>query len=134
MTSKRSRSFRTPSLSDACMLDCATSIDLSFRNEKRTKVLHSTSVSKPCVSKPIQFRQDILILDSSREDESESPQIKFHSKEVGDFLKACYGCRKRIGEKDEVFMYNDLGAFCSNECRDKQIALEVHSSQVKGSY
>ncbi|OWM66857.1 uncharacterized protein LOC116187503 [Punica granatum] len=42
----------------------------------------------------------------------------------GNFLEKCYYCKKMIGEDDEVFMYGHLRAFCTSDCRDKQIAMD----------
>nr|XP_011462249.1 PREDICTED: uncharacterized protein LOC105350918 [Fragaria vesca subsp. vesca] len=39
----------------------------------------------------------------------------------GHFLDKCTFCRKRIGDKDEIYMYSSLQAFCSSECRIQQI-------------
>ncbi|KAL6500504.1 hypothetical protein OROHE_025870 [Orobanche hederae] len=43
---------------------------------------------------------------------------------IGGFLERCHYCKKRIAQNSEVFMYRDLCAFCSAECRDTQIALD----------
>ncbi|KAL3644888.1 hypothetical protein CASFOL_010068 [Castilleja foliolosa] len=40
---------------------------------------------------------------------------------IGEFLKRCHYCKKRIAENEEVFMYGDFCGFCSTECRDHQI-------------
>ncbi|KAL3827980.1 hypothetical protein ACJIZ3_016782 [Penstemon smallii] len=40
------------------------------------------------------------------------------------FLERCHFCKKRIAQNSEIFMYSDLCAFCSAECRDNQIALD----------
>ncbi|XP_075504336.1 FCS-Like Zinc finger 5-like [Primulina tabacum] len=47
----------------------------------------------------------------------ESDQLK-----MGDFLEKCHYCQKRIAQNSEVFMYSNLCAFCSAECRDFQMA------------
>ncbi|XP_062012735.1 protein INCREASED RESISTANCE TO MYZUS PERSICAE 1-like [Rosa rugosa] len=39
----------------------------------------------------------------------------------GSFLDKCNYCSKRIGDKDEIYMYSSLQAFCSSECRIQQI-------------
>ncbi|XP_051142738.1 FCS-Like Zinc finger 10-like [Andrographis paniculata] len=43
---------------------------------------------------------------------------------IGGFLERCHFCKKRIAQNSEVFMYSNLCAFCSAECRDRQIALD----------
>ncbi|XP_047977896.1 FCS-Like Zinc finger 15-like [Salvia hispanica] len=40
------------------------------------------------------------------------------------FLERCHYCNKRIAKNSDVFMYSDLCAFCSVECRDRQISLD----------
>ncbi|KAK9941231.1 hypothetical protein M0R45_017848 [Rubus argutus] len=37
------------------------------------------------------------------------------------FLDKCNYCRKTIGDKDEIYMYSSLSAFCSSECRIQQM-------------
>ncbi|KAK6141375.1 hypothetical protein DH2020_024866 [Rehmannia glutinosa] len=49
----------------------------------------------------------------------ESEKVK-----IGGFLERCHYCKKRIAQNSEVFMYSDLCAFCSAECRDCQITLD----------
>ncbi|KAK4558349.1 hypothetical protein RGQ29_007905 [Quercus rubra] len=48
--------------------------------------------------------------------ESSQPQL-------GSFLERCHLCKKWIGDND-VYMYGNLQAFCSSECRDKQILID----------
>ncbi|KAA8527628.1 hypothetical protein F0562_034977 [Nyssa sinensis] len=43
---------------------------------------------------------------------------------VGVFLEVCYLCKKRLAQDQDVFMYGNLQAFCTPECRDEQIALD----------
>ncbi|KAL9142887.1 hypothetical protein ABFS82_14G201100 [Erythranthe guttata] len=40
------------------------------------------------------------------------------------FLERCHYCQKRIAHNSEVFMYSNLCAFCSSDCRDRQIAID----------
>ncbi|XP_075504280.1 uncharacterized protein LOC142541696 [Primulina tabacum] len=39
------------------------------------------------------------------------------------FLDACALCKKKLDFKEDIFMYSDK-AFCSQNCRDDQIALD----------
>ncbi|XP_030545906.1 FCS-Like Zinc finger 6 [Rhodamnia argentea] len=43
---------------------------------------------------------------------------------IGNFLERCFYCKKRIRESDEVFMYGHLRAFCTTDCREKQVAMD----------
>ncbi|KAF8394380.1 hypothetical protein HHK36_020588 [Tetracentron sinense] len=42
----------------------------------------------------------------------------------GVFLEACYYCKKKFDEKDDIFMYRYLRAFCTPECREEQMTLD----------
>ncbi|XP_059630415.1 FCS-Like Zinc finger 5-like [Cornus florida] len=42
----------------------------------------------------------------------------------GRFLGACFHCKKKLALDKDVFMYGYLRAFCTIECRDKQIAVD----------
>ncbi|KAI3449665.1 hypothetical protein Pfo_006330 [Paulownia fortunei] len=54
--------------------------------------------------------------------ESDQPKI-------GGFLERCHYCKKRIAQNSEVFMYSNLCAFCSSECRDFQITLDQSATE-----
>ncbi|KAL7126633.1 hypothetical protein ABFS83_14G201300 [Erythranthe nasuta] len=43
---------------------------------------------------------------------------------IGGFLERCHYCRKQIAQNSEVFMYSNLCAFCTPDCRDRQIAID----------
>ncbi|GAB2218207.1 hypothetical protein Droror1_Dr00001426 [Drosera rotundifolia] len=45
-----------------------------------------------------------------------------------DFLSSCYLCRKSLHGKD-IFMYRGEKAFCSGECRQRQIAMDEWNEQ-----
>ncbi|XP_011079881.1 uncharacterized protein LOC105163289 [Sesamum indicum] len=49
--------------------------------------------------------------------------------EIGGFLERFHYCKKRIAQNSEVFMYSNLCAFCSAECRDFQISLDQSAEQ-----
>ncbi|XP_011026134.1 PREDICTED: uncharacterized protein LOC105126826 isoform X2 [Populus euphratica] len=48
------------------------------------------------------------------------------------FLDRCGYCKKRLNKKQDVYMYGYLGAFCSPECRDAQIAIDKAGQEVRG--
>ncbi|XP_073299053.1 uncharacterized protein [Primulina huaijiensis] len=58
----------------------------------------------------------------------ESDQLK-----MGGFLEKCHYCQKRIAQNSEVFMYSNLCAFCSAECRDFQIAKDQLVQRQSGN-
>ncbi|KAL9357843.1 hypothetical protein Peur_051096 [Populus x canadensis] len=52
--------------------------------------------------------------------------------ETEHFLERCEHCWKRLSQKQDVYMYGDLGAFCSPECRDAQITIDKAGQEVHG--
>lgn len=50
---------------------------------------------------------------------------------LGDFLKYCYFCSKTIKQGEDVFMYRDYCAFCSEKCRDYQIELDKIRASIQ---
>ncbi|CAI9775901.1 unnamed protein product [Fraxinus pennsylvanica] len=40
------------------------------------------------------------------------------------FLSFCYSCKKNIGQGKDIYMYRGEKAFCSSECRYKEMMLE----------
>ncbi|KAL0459508.1 UNVERIFIED_CONTAM: hypothetical protein Slati_0578000 [Sesamum latifolium] len=71
----------------------------------RAKVMRTDATAEPS-------RPKILAVASSV-DVGQSNQL-----EIGGFLERCHYCKKRIAQNSEVFMYSNLCAFCSAECRD----------------
>ncbi|KAL9271459.1 FCS-Like Zinc finger 14-like protein [Drosera capensis] len=47
-----------------------------------------------------------------------------------EFLSSCFLCRKGLRGKD-IFMYRGEKAFCSVECRDRQIAMDERKEQCR---
>ncbi|KAA8543270.1 hypothetical protein F0562_021234 [Nyssa sinensis] len=50
---------------------------------------------------------------------------------IGGFLEKCYYCKKKIRDNDEIFMYS-LRAFCTAECRGRQISMDDAMKKVSG--
>lgn len=48
--------------------------------------------------------------------------------EDGDFLSSCHLCKKKLHGLD-IFMYRGEKAFCSEECRYKQILIDEHKDK-----
>ncbi|XP_024012905.1 uncharacterized protein LOC18020047 [Eutrema salsugineum] len=44
---------------------------------------------------------------------------------INKFLEICRFCKKNLSHDDDIFMYGYFGAFCSKECRAKQIACDI---------
>ncbi|CAA0388245.1 unnamed protein product [Arabidopsis thaliana] len=45
--------------------------------------------------------------------------------QLTNFLELCRFCKKNLRHDEDVFMYGYLGAFCSKQCRAKQMACDV---------
>ncbi|XP_010513800.1 PREDICTED: uncharacterized protein LOC104789859 [Camelina sativa] len=48
-----------------------------------------------------------------------------HQVHLSNFLDLCRFCKKTLRPDQDVFMYGYLGAFCSKECRAKQMACDI---------
>ncbi|XWS31544.1 hypothetical protein CRYUN_Cryun23aG0085300 [Craigia yunnanensis] len=46
------------------------------------------------------------------------------------FLDKCFFCKKGLRQDDERFMYGDFRAFCTPECRTKQISVDNEKEKV----
>ncbi|XP_073277947.1 FCS-Like Zinc finger 8-like [Primulina huaijiensis] len=40
------------------------------------------------------------------------------------FLSFCYNCKRNLGQGKDIYMYRGEKAFCSSDCRDKEMMLE----------
>ncbi|WJX28584.1 hypothetical protein P8452_17282 [Trifolium repens] len=49
-----------------------------------------------------------------------------------DFLNSCHLCKKNLHGKD-IFMYRGEKAFCSNECRSRQIMIDERKEKCRSS-
>ncbi|CAL5353777.1 unnamed protein product [Camellia sinensis] len=90
-----------------------------------SKAMRPSVAEKSLVSPP-----RILTLSSPVQEESIDGS---DDQPIGEFLDKCYYCKKKIGENAEVFMYSYLRAFCTAECRDRQIAMDngMENASVK---
>ncbi|CAA7406711.1 unnamed protein product [Spirodela intermedia] len=50
----------------------------------------------------------------------------------GHFLDECCLCRRPLGRFRDIFMYRGDTPFCSEECRQEQIALDEAGEEKKG--
>lgn len=105
MSVKRSRYDRSSSSIETDLLNHISSPIESVSEVRATPpstFLKPSKCLKPSMTSPVE----------------ESPFV------IGEFLENCYFCEKKINHDEEVFMYSDLRAFCTPECRDSQIALD----------
>ncbi|KAF5930402.1 hypothetical protein HYC85_031275 [Camellia sinensis] len=92
---------------------------------------NSSKAMKPSVAeKSLVSPPRILTLSSPVQEESIDGS---DDQPIGEFLDKCYYCKKKIGENAAVFMYSYLRAFCTAECRDRQIAMDngMENASVK---
>lgn len=48
------------------------------------------------------------------------------------FLNFCHSCRKNIGQGKDIYIYRGEKAFCSSECRQREIMLEERMEILEG--
>ncbi|KZV44140.1 hypothetical protein F511_26419 [Dorcoceras hygrometricum] len=90
--------------------------------------LSPTKVMKPSEADADEQLQPKVVNAVVRQSAAESDQLK-----MGGFLEKCHYCQKRIPQNSEVFMYSNLCAFCSAECRDFQIAKDQLAETQSGN-
>ncbi|KAI3459403.1 hypothetical protein Pfo_016066 [Paulownia fortunei] len=49
------------------------------------------------------------------------------------FLSFCYNCKKNLGQGKDIYMYRGEKAFCSSECRCKEMMLEEEGMETSES-
>lgn len=88
---------------------------ISYGPNPRTTHIFDDCIVESC-SGPVQIsssrRQNGLFFNRSLSYPSES------------FLSFCCTCKKNLGQGKDIYMYRGEKAFCSSECRDKEIMLE----------
>ncbi|KAK6925747.1 Zf-FLZ domain [Dillenia turbinata] len=130
MPVKRSRIVRSSSFGEASVLNHSPDRRLLWRSpQPSTSVKPSGGFAKilrPSVAETEQSRPKILSLASPKKDRVDLSR----DGTIGGFLEKCFFCGKKIRENDEVFMYSYLRAFCTAECRDKQIAMDKEVEEV----
>ncbi|KAF8379157.1 hypothetical protein HHK36_028586 [Tetracentron sinense] len=63
----------------------------------------------------------------SRSSSSSSPRLydaRCEEHHHPHFLKACFLCKKSLGDNRDIFMYRGDTPFCSEECRQEQIEID----------
>ncbi|KAK9690516.1 hypothetical protein RND81_09G133800 [Saponaria officinalis] len=53
------------------------------------------------------------------------------SEEICGFLENCSFCSKEFPKNSDIFMYSYLQAFCSRECRQKQIDIDSNLETLR---
>ncbi|WOL03126.1 protein MARD1-like isoform X1 [Canna indica] len=49
---------------------------------------------------------------------------------ANDFLSSCYGCKKKLGPGEDVYMYRGEKAFCSHECRYQEMLFDEGNEKL----
>uniref|UniRef100_A0A7N0V7Y2 FLZ-type domain-containing protein n=1 Tax=Kalanchoe fedtschenkoi TaxID=63787 RepID=A0A7N0V7Y2_KALFE len=83
-------------------------------NPKTTHIYHNCIV-KSCCGVP-------RSLSAPRSGSSQLPE---------DFLSSCYTCRKHLSIGEDIYMYKGEKAFCSSECRHKEMLLDEDSADLE---
>ncbi|KAJ9182147.1 hypothetical protein P3X46_006173 [Hevea brasiliensis] len=86
--------------------------------------------SQPPVSaEKQQTRRCILTLGlPERESNDARPKNKKPGTGFGEFLKACFLCKKKLLQDKDTYIH--LGAFCSPECREYQMDLDGFDQEI----
>ncbi|PIM98338.1 hypothetical protein CDL12_29182 [Handroanthus impetiginosus] len=50
------------------------------------------------------------------------------------FLSFCYSCKKNLGQGKDIYMYRGEKAFCSSDCRYKEMMLEEETTDLDNVY
>ncbi|KAG2697060.1 hypothetical protein I3843_07G087900 [Carya illinoinensis] len=130
MAAKRSRIARSSSFGDTSVLNQVLPPPNTASPELHYDVRKAPSTARPPPSVSAESDHPppgILTL--------ASPDVEQDSLvwQVGNFFEKCYRCKRSISEDEEVFMYSYLRAFCSSECRAKQITMDKLGEEVLGN-
>ncbi|OMP01444.1 hypothetical protein COLO4_11875 [Corchorus olitorius] len=128
---KRSRVNNSPSFGNIHVLNPPPAAASAFRWEPRTTPSIISHYAPPPKGGEME-RVGILTVSSP------SPQVAVENGQqlqrqelVSDhFLDKCYFCKKGLRQDDARFMYGDFHAFCTPECRTKQIAVDNEKERV----
>ncbi|XP_021802168.1 protein MARD1-like, partial [Prunus avium] len=75
--------------------------------------------------KPPRYPKNVPMEEDDASPPAWSPNMKENGQgQSGNFLDRCNYCRKILGEKDNIYMYSSLRAFCSSQCRHRQIVVD----------
>ncbi|KAL6968294.1 hypothetical protein U1Q18_034097 [Sarracenia purpurea var. burkii] len=137
MPVKRSRIGRSSSFGDTGVL--SPTVESAGGWIERRPASSSTTAAKPQsnsamakkpsgAEKSVESPPRILTLSSPTQE-----SVDASGKEpIGQFLDKCYYCKEKIRDNTEVFMYSYLRAFCTAECRDRQIVLDNVVEKASG--
>ncbi|KAK9747731.1 hypothetical protein RND81_02G012100 [Saponaria officinalis] len=113
MTAKRSRIYRSSSSGETTALPTPSSAAY-FSASKDERVRKAAAMAENRRQK-----SGIFTISSPLEE-----SIDRRSEEICGFLEKCSFCSKKFPKNADIFMYSYLQAFCSRECRQKQIDID----------
>ncbi|XP_021689152.2 uncharacterized protein LOC110671081 isoform X2 [Hevea brasiliensis] len=138
MSSKRSRDVRSSSQGEIGLLSHIQPIEspVAFFGRKRpAPITNSNSMTvkdsqPPVLAEKQRTRQCRIFTFGSpiREKNDALPKNKKPGQGFGEFLNACFLCKKKLEEGQDLYMY--LGAFCSPECREDQMGLDGFEKEI----
>ncbi|CAL1396629.1 unnamed protein product [Linum trigynum] len=143
---KRSRVVTSPSQGEIGLLDIVQPMIESSPARMHTSPLFNVSMKlrHPTPSTPGDFRSEAKHLSPglflfgpvNDDDDDDAWDLKRKQRQrrrpgegYCEFLEGCYLCHKKL-DLCHVYMYGYLGAFCSPECRENQIAVDGFDQQV----
>ncbi|KAJ9696147.1 hypothetical protein PVL29_008406 [Vitis rotundifolia] len=136
MSMKRPRVGRSSSFDDASFLSQVSPLAMGspdLRWEKHSAIAAETASANGASDSAKILKPSELVADHQSRPKiltvasPETVKGKFDESfegPIGGFLQKCYYCKKKIHENAEVFMYGYLHAFCTSECRDRQIIFD----------
>ncbi|XAR61181.1 hypothetical protein NMG60_11034814 [Bertholletia excelsa] len=129
MPAKRSRVFRSSSSGDTDLMSLPVGSADGWRatHPPPRPTGNTTKATKPSVADMSMESQSRILTLSSPVKESVDASAE---ELIGDFLDKCYYCKRKIRENAEVFMYSYFRAFCTAECRDKQMSIDTEMEKA----
>ncbi|KAH0997857.1 hypothetical protein GBA52_021721 [Prunus armeniaca] len=80
--------------------------------------------------KPRRYPKKVPVEEDDASQPAWSPNMENGQGQSGNFLDRCNYCRKILSEKDNIYMYSSLRAFCSSRCRHRQIVEDTVRERV----
>ncbi|XP_020423177.1 protein MARD1-like [Prunus persica] len=80
--------------------------------------------------KPPRYPKKVPMEEDDASPPAWSPNMENGQGQSGNFLDRCNYCRKILGEKDNIYMYSSLRAFCSPQCRHRQIVVDTVRGKI----
>ncbi|KAL4200224.1 hypothetical protein AMTRI_Chr03g148660 [Amborella trichopoda] len=95
--------------------------------EPEQPLCNSRAACYPALSQMNQFQGHLMV---NRPVEMQEQRFYCLGPGFG-FLKSCFACKKMLSCDKDIYMYRDLCAFCSTDCRDRQIMLDEQAERTE---